>query len=233
MPALYLKIFEYYKNQIVSAVLKSGQQMPTEEEICKIFDSSRITTRHALDILATQGYIVKIQGKGTFVSEKKASMQLNELLGFSAEMRKLGKVPSTQVLSISLIQANEKVAEKLDIQVGKQIYVIERIRSADEVKVALEKVSIPFSYVPGLEEADLTQSLYAVLTDVYGIVPKFAKETMEATLANQRISEMLDVRVNSPVLAMERISYDKDGKIYEYTDSIYRGDKYKFTVTMK
>ncbi|MEG2014826.1 MAG: GntR family transcriptional regulator [Clostridia bacterium] len=232
MVAIYYKIYEFYKKQITVGQLKCGSKMPTEEQICDTFSCSRITARHALEMLSNQGYIVKIQGKGTYVNEKKTLMQLNELMGFSAEMKRLGKTPSTIVLGVSVVEANENVANKLKIAPNKQIYVIERIRCADDVKVALEKVSIPFYFVPGLDKYDLAGSLYAILIDEFDIVPKWATESIEATLANQKIADALDVKPNSPVLAMERTSYDENDKIYEYTESVYRGDKYKFSVTM-
>lgn len=231
--AIYYKIFEYYKNQILTNQMKSGQKMPTEEAICEFFNASRITTRHGLEMLVNQGLIVKIQGKGTFVSEKKASLQLNELTGFSAEMRMLGKEPSTIVLGVNLVEPSEKVAEKLNLPLGRKVYVIERIRCADGIKMALEKVSLPFHFVPDINKYDVSKSLYTILSEKYMIEAAWATETLEAALSNQKISETLDIKANSPVLHIERTSYDRDNNIYEYTESIYRGDKYKFTATMK
>lgn len=230
---LYYNIFEYYKGLITSGQMQSGEKMPTEEEISKKFCSSRITTRHALDMLANQGLIIKVQGKGTFVSEKKAFMQLNEMMGFSAEMLRIGKVPSTIVRDIQVIEASQKVAEKLGIVVGAKVYMIERIRCADAIKVAFERVALPFHMVAGIEKTDLTGSLYKVLADRFNITPGNATESLEAMQASQKIADILDVKAGSPVLAMERLSFDKLGKVYEYTESIYRGDKYKFCVSMK
>lgn len=233
MAALYSKIFEFYRNQIISGALSKGQKMPTEEEICHAFDASRITARHALEMLANEGLIYKVQGKGTYVSEKKTSMQLNSLRGFSDEMRELGKVPSTIVLAVTLTDANDKIADKLNLGSNRKVYRVERIRCADGIKVAIEKVYMPFSSVPGIDKFDLTGSLYEVLTSKYDINPSFAVETLEAMLCNQKYADLLDVKINTAVLGMERVGYDKNGKIYEYTQSVYRGDKYKFTVNMK
>lgn len=233
MAALYSKIFDFYKKQIISGALSKGQKMPTEEEICHAFNASRITARHALEMLANEGLINKVQGKGTYVSEKKTSMQLNALRGFSAEMRELGKIPSTMVISVLLTEATDKVAEKLQLGNNKKVYKVERIRCADGVKVAIEKVFMPFALVPGIDKLDLSDSLYTVLIERYDINPSWAVETLEAMLCNQKNADLLDVKINTAVLGMERVGYAKNGKIYEYTQSVYRGDKYKFTVNMK
>ena len=158
-------------------------------------------------------------------------MQLNYLLGFTAEMKTIGKEPSTIVLGIKLSVPSEKVSKNL-IYMKSKIYVIERIRMVDNVKVALEKVSIPFSLVPNIDKENLEKSLYNVCQK-YQIEPKYARETLEATFANQRVAELLEIKQKSPVLAIERLTYDKNENPFEYTESVYRGDKYKFTVTIE
>ena len=84
----YSQIISYYQSLIESGKLTEGEKIPTEEAIGELFGVSRITVRQALDGLAQGGYIYKIQGKGSFVSAKKAGMQLNHLVGFSDEMRR-------------------------------------------------------------------------------------------------------------------------------------------------
>ncbi|MFA7109821.1 MAG: GntR family transcriptional regulator [Sphaerochaetaceae bacterium] len=232
MNTAYKKIYKYYKDLIISKEMKNGVKMPTEEEIGNLFNVSRITVRHALDDLANDGYISKIQGKGSYVSSTKASLQLNKLKGFSVEMRLLGKTPTSIVHNVSIIEANEDVATHLNIPIGSKVYDIERIRCADGVKMAFEKMRIPFSFIPGIEKLDLSCSFYDILQEKYGIVPMRAVETFEAGLADKKFSELLEIEINSPILSMERISYSSSGKIYEYTDSTYCGDKYKFTVVM-
>ena len=231
--SLYYKIFEYYKKMILTNQMQSGQKMPTEQEVCEIFNVSRITARHAFELLANQGLIVKAQGKGTFISEKKADMQLNVLQGFSLEMASIGKEPSTIFLNIQLTVPSRKIASKLDLSESSKIYILERIRCADGVKMAYEKVHLPFYLIPDLEKHDLTKSLYAILSSKYQIEPYKASQTIEATLAYQKQAEMLEVKVNSPLLAVERLTYNKNNRPYEFTESLYRGDKYKFSVTME
>ena len=67
----YLQIINYYQKLIDSGKLAEGEQMPTEEAIGQLFNVSRITVRQALDCMAQNGYIYKIQGKGSFVSSQK------------------------------------------------------------------------------------------------------------------------------------------------------------------
>ena len=140
----YLQIINYYQGMIDAGKLSEGQQMPTEEAIGALFSVSRITVRQALDGLAQAGYIYKVQGKGSFVASKKAGMQLNHLIGFSDEMRSLGLEPSTILVEQSLMLPTEAVAKALNIDVTQKIYFLTRIRCADGVPMAVEKVHMPF-----------------------------------------------------------------------------------------
>ena len=88
----YMQIIQYFVDKIDRGILDNGDKLPTEEEICKIFNVSRITTRQALNELANAGYIVKKQGLGSYV-KKKMKMQLNSLQGFSEEMTRKGLYP--------------------------------------------------------------------------------------------------------------------------------------------
>lgn len=232
MSLAYKRIYTYYKDLIINKEMKEGVKMPTEEKIGELFNVSRITVRRALDDLARDGFILKVQGKGSYVLSTKASLQLNKLKGFSVEMLLLGKTPSSIIHNISIIDADEDIAKHLNIELGRKVYNIERIRCADGEKMAFERVRIPFSFIPGIEKFDLAKSFYAVLQENYGIVPMRAIETFEAGLADKKIAKLLEIEENAPILLMGRISYSSTGEIYEYTDSVYCGDKYKFTVVM-
>ena len=122
----YLQIINYYQNLIDSGKLAEGEQMPTEEAIGQLFNVSRITVRQALDCMAQNGYIYKIQGKGSFVSSQKTDMQLNHLSGFSDEMRAMGMTPSTLLVDKALVLPSESVAKALRIEPDQKIYLLVR-----------------------------------------------------------------------------------------------------------
>lgn len=66
--------YEIIKNkieeQISSGVYKENEKIPSESELCRMFDSSRITVRKALDELVTMGVLYRQQGIGTFVNSR-------------------------------------------------------------------------------------------------------------------------------------------------------------------
>ena len=229
----YLQIINYYQNLIDSGKLAEGEQMPTEEAIGQLFNVSRITVRQALDCMAQNGYIYKIQGKGSFVSSQKTDMQLNHLSGFSDEMRAMGMTPSTLLADKALVLPSESVAKALRIEPDQKIYLLVRVRCADGVPMAVEKVHIPFYRFAGLEEHDLSQSLYGLLKEEYGCESYKATQSIRAGAASTFDAKLLKIPTGTPVLCIARTTYSSDGVPFEYVDSVYRGDKYVFNVTLE
>ena len=229
----YSQIISYYQSLIESGKLTEGEKIPTEEAIGELFGVSRITVRQALDGLAQGGYIYKIQGKGSFVSAKKAGMQLNHLVGFSDEMRSIGMTPSTVLIDQCLEAPSEAVAAALGLDASQKVYLISRVRCADDIPMAVEKVCMPFSRIAGIETQDLSQSLYAMLKQRYGCEPAKASQSIQAGLANSSDAKLLQIKVGAPVLRITRTAFDSNNVPFEYTESVYRGDKYVFNVTLE
>ena len=229
----YLQIIDYYQGLIRAGQLAEGQQMPTEEEIGRLFNVSRITVRQALDGLAQAGHIYKIQGKGSFVAFKKTDMQLNHLYGFSEEMRSLGMTPSTILVDSSLVSPSEQAAKALQIDMTQKIYLLQRVRCADGIPMAVEKVHVPFYRFVGLEQYDLSQSLYALLKEKYGCECSKASQSILAGAASFFDAKLLKIPTGTPVLCISRTTYGGDGAPFEYVESVYRGDKYVFNVTLE
>lgn len=155
----YSQIISYYQSLIESGKLVEGEQMPTEEAIGELFGVSRITVRQALDGLSQGGYIYKVQGKGSFVTSRKANMRLDHLIGFSEEMRGLGMDPSSTLIDQVIMNPSETIARALKLDKTQKVYVISRVRCADGIPMAVERVFLPFTRFAGIETQDLKESL--------------------------------------------------------------------------
>ena len=228
----YQQIINYYQELIKSGQLSEGEQMPTEEAIGTLFGVSRITVRQALDGLAQMGLIHKVQGKGSFVSSAKTGLQLDHLKGFSDEMRMLGRTPSTVLVEKALITPSEVVAKALQIEPTQKVYLFIRLRCADGIPMAVEKVHMPFARFAGIDSKDLNTSLYTLLKEQYGCESSKAVQSIQAGAANSRAAKLLQIKTGSPVLCISRTTLDTYGQPFEYVQSTYRGDKYVLNVTL-
>lgn len=228
----YSRIISYYQSLIDSGKMVEGDKMPTEEAIGELFGVSRITVRQALDELARRGYIYKIQGKGSFVTGKKAGVQLDHLIGFSEEMREIGMEPSSVMLSNELVTPSKAAMNALHLDKTQKVYVLTRIRCANGIPMAVERVSLPFARFAGLETSDLSSSLYTVLRERFGCESSKAEQSIQTCLVNATNAKLLQIKTGDPVLIITRTTYDFSGVPFEYTESVYRGDKYIFNVTL-
>lgn len=228
----YQIISQFYSEQIASGKLQDGQQLPTEEALCNLFGVSRATVRKALDDLAYQGYILKKHSKGSFVRAGVASMCLDSLQSFTEEMARRGLSVSSRLMRVTLENAGPLAAAKLDIAEHSKVYVVERLRLVEGEPMAIEKVLLPYFYCPDLSRHDLSSSLYRLLEKEYGLRLARANQILEAALASKREAELLSIVPKSSVLKIERTSCLANNRPLEYAISSYRGDKYKFYVTM-
>ena len=127
----------------------------------------------------------------------------------------------------------DTVAKALNIDVTQKIYFLTRIRCADGVPMAVEKVHMPFYRFAGIETQDLSKSLYALLKEQYGCECSKAVQSIQAGAASSHDAKLLKIKTGMPVLCISRTTYGMDGAPFEYVDSIYRGDKYIFNVTLE
>ena len=104
---LYEQLTSYIKIQIQAGVLKPGDKMITENELCEILNVSRTTVRQSMNKLVEQKFIYRYRGKGSFIADQKVKRAINYLYNFTEDMRKLGTVPSSIVLKSEVVNLEE------------------------------------------------------------------------------------------------------------------------------
>ena len=212
--------------------MNENDKLDSEREICEKYGVSRTTVRQALDELEKNKYIYKIQGKGNFISSKEAKQDLINFYSFTDEMKKLGRVPKSELIGFEIMEANDKTARKLAINKKELVYKISRIIIADDIPMMFEVTYLPYEKFKGLKkEMLMKKSIYSIFKDEFNISMKLAEETFEAIVINKLESIYLGINEGAPGLKIERITYENK-EIVEYTVSIARGDKFKYKVTL-
>ena len=230
---LYFQLMDIIINMIEEGNLRENDQLPSERELCDIYDISRSTVRQAIQELEKEGYIYKLHGKGTFVSPKMFKQNLLKFYSFTEEMKKAGKIPSSKVLDFQIISCSEKLSKKMNLNIGEKIYVFTRLRLADNEPMMLE-----ISYVPYTKFSGLTQELlegnpmYDIFAKMYNISITSAEEVFRSVLTRTDEAELLRYTSGLPSMMIERITYDNEN-IVEYTRSIARGDKFKYSILLE
>jgi len=229
---LYNHVKLRLREAIEAGEYKPGDRIPSEHELMARFGVSRATIRKALSELVLEGWLHRVQGRGTFVAQPKFRQTLSRLTSFTEDMRMLGLTPRTKLISLRIDKASKEVAEKLAIGLGNPVIYIERLRFADDEPLALNISVLPHHFVPGIESQDLERnSLYEVLERHYGLILVRAEQTLEPTLAAPETASLLGVKTGAPLLLVEGIVYLKNDSPIEWLRIWYRGDRYKFHLT--
>lgn len=214
----------------IDAGMQPGDALPSERELMGRHGVSRMTVRHTLSRLATRGIVHRVQGSGTFVSERTRVSKSLTLTSFSEDIRARGMVPGSREVRREVVPAPSDVATGLGLPLGVLVQYIERVRTADEVSMCLERVWLPSTLV-GDRLANLGEvgSLYDRL-ETWGLAPVRADQSITADVLTEYEADLLGVPPSSPSLRVARVSYDGRGRAVERAISAYRADRYEFRV---
>ena len=225
---LYFQIQGRLLKQIQSGELQAGDLLPGEEDLCHLYGVSRMTARQSLQALKHQGLVRSEKGRGTFVIQPKVEKQIAHLSGFSAEMRSLGMKPSSRILEQATKAASPEIALRLGVSPGLPLLELHRLRLADALPLAIERVWLSLAEFPEIEKIDFTRcSLYETLRERYGIRVGSADEIIEARTPTQREAKLLEMSPRLSLLVISRTIRTVQGKPVEASLSLYRGDRYR------
>lgn len=226
---LYGQIKNQLRARILEGAYTPGSQMPSESELCAMFSASRITVRQALGDLQKEGLIFKIHGKGSFVSKPKAFQNVTTLQGFAESMTALGHEVINQLKGLRFVPANAQVAARLQVAEGTVVTEIRRVRLLNREPVSLELTWVSEALGRKLAQADLvTRDIFLILENDCGMPLGHADIAIDATMADEDIAEALAVEEGLPVLRIERLTHDEQGRPVDYEFLYFRGDAFQY-----
>ena len=226
---LYSQLKELLRTRILDGSYASHSQMPSENELGKIFNVSRITVRQALNDLQKEGLIFKIHGKGTFVAKPKAFQNVSRLQGLAEAMSQMGYEVINQLQSFKFIPANSIIAERLKIAEGEEIAEIKRVRLINREPVSLVITYVSKNLGKQLEKADLaTRDIFIIIENDCGIALGHANLAIDAVLAEADLTKALRVEEGSPIMRIERLTHAADGTPLDFEYLYYRGDAFQY-----
>ncbi|QQJ95926.1 GntR family transcriptional regulator [Burkholderia ambifaria] len=226
---LYVQIKDTLRARILDGTYAPHSRMPSEHELCAMFDVSRITVRQALSDLQKEGLLFKLHGKGTFVSKPKAFQNVTSLQGFAEAMSSMGYEIVNQLRSVRTVKADRHLATKLNVPEGAPLVEIHRVRLLNREPVSLEQTWVPEALGKRLAGADLaTRDIFLILENDCGVPLGHADVSIDAILADDDIVDALRVEESSPVLRIERLTHDASGMPIDYEHLYFRGDAFQY-----
>jgi GntR family transcriptional regulator len=230
---LYYQLKRQIHELIEQAVLKEGDILPPENELCEFFNVSRPTIRQAFNELVAEGFLNRHKGRGTYVSKPKVEERFfSKLETFNKEMLSKGFTPKTIVLDLKKLVALPEANEKLELPLDTPLIYLSRLRLADDVPLVFVETYLPYEQYENLMRVDFAiHSLYDSLESIYRVRVNRVRREIEAVNAPQKEAKLLQIDKNKAISLVKTIAYSEDSpKPVEFSIARYRGDMNKFTL---
>lgn len=218
---LYHQITQNFRELIGGGQLQPGETVPSEWELSALYGVSRLTVRRALDELVRDGLLNRRHGVGTFVANPTEAQIFPSELSFTKNMQRIGRTPSSRMVSLQVVAATPAVAQYLELQAGAPVFELVRVRLVDGEPLMLETTYLSQARFPDLPQADLSDgSLYEFLNKHCQVNVVALDQVLEPTLLTDREAGLLDVRRRAPAILSEIVGFTSDGMPIEYTWSV-------------
>lgn len=229
---VYLQLQDLIRGAIGAGVWRPGTAIPPEKALAQQVGVARMTVRQALDGLIRDGLLVRVRGRGTFVTHPRVERELTRMHGFSEDMRGRGLTPSTRVLARQVVPAPDEVSTHLRLGRREAVILLHRLRFADELPIALETSYLNYERCQPVLDANLeTGSLYHFLEGELGLRLSHATQDLEARLPDTVEADLLQVSRRLPLLVIHQTTYIHTTVADEPLirgQTVYRADRYHF-----
>ncbi len=224
---------EFIRSQIHAGDLKTGDQLPSENELGKMHGVSRITVRQALADLTAEGLIVRMQGKGAFVSPGKVRQELTRLQGLTEALGHQGMQVRTQVLMWKKLQAPPSIRTLLGLGAKQHCMALQTLRYVDNKPLSINHIWLNPMAAKGLTRDSLeTADLLTLYEATLGI--RLARASVEITSALATPVQIQQLGLTSPaaVLKVEKTVFAHDEQALHCEQSIYNPAMFRYNIDL-
>jgi len=233
---MYMQIFEHLQAQILDGDIGNDEKLPSEKELGKLFNVSRITVRQALNMLEKKGLTFSVQGKGTFARRAIVDQNLMQIISFGASLQEK-KLDGTTVLldyrdDVKRSEADWPV-ELANWQESCRLELLGMVAGQSAVHycsyirpdIGARIYSIAREHV----EQGHVFSTFSLYEEI-GCRINHIKQTIFAKEADPELGKILKIAEGKALLMMKSLVYDKDSSVIEYKIAHYRTDRYSFSL---
>lgn len=224
--ALHQQVSDYIRTRILQGEYPVGSQIPTENELAEILHVSRPTIRQALDGLAHEGYLERVKGRGTFVTQPKVLHESTSFItGYRAESEKNNRVMHTRVLELHVERAKEHVCEALKLPANARVIKLVRVRYLegyhDNAPVVYTTVYVPYRLFPDMQELDFGDASFYDALSERNLSVWHASRKLEVVPVPKEIAVELKTSPFEPAIFVTSVGETKEKIPVEYANSYY------------
>jgi len=223
----YQQLKDLIIGRISNGELRPQDRVPSENELVEAMNVSRMTANRALRELTDEGYVNRIAGRGTFVSDFRARSHVLEVHDIGDEIIRRGHVHTCEVIRRSRQHARGEVAQALDVEQGVDVFHLLLVHLESGTPIQIEDRHVLADFAPDCLEQDfryITPSAY--LTAVSPL--QEAEQVVRATLPNAAVRQRLQIADDEASLVVIRRTYSH-GRPVTFARLHHPGSRYELT----
>lgn len=228
----YAALAAALRARVVAGEWPPGSALPAEDKLAQDHQVALGTMRRALELLAGEGLIERIHGRGTFV---RAGLTGAPMLRFFRFGDRTGEVPVSRITARSVVAAPADIARRLGIAQGESALRLHRMRLLDGTPVLLEEIWLPMDLFADLAEDDPAQwgpLLYPMLSERFGVHVHRAVDEISFGVLSAARARQLDLAPGHPCALVTRSTFDVAGRCVEVRQSRGDANAFHYTVTI-
>lgn len=230
--SLYMQVRDLLVAKIESGELSPGDELPGERTLAEMYDVSRVTIRKCISYMVEEGYLIRQRGKRTVVAERKVNHRLGDLIGVAEELSEFNDTVEIKVINKSYKKITPEVSKYLKSDDNTYMYEFSRLILKDNQPLVLN-----YSYVLSnigrlIEDLDLKNDKVFQYLENCGYNISYAEQLISAGICSKMEAKILDYKIGYPALIIKRTSFLENGYPILYEKSIYRGDKYQYSIKL-
>ncbi len=231
MRAAYDGIYRELKSQILNGEYPYQSMLPSEAMLVERFGCAHNTVRRALAMLADEGLVQPVHGKGVRViwsPRARAIFEVGGIETFAETARRNNLNSTTRTIVFEDTVVDMHLAERSGFDVGMHVLHVVRIRDLDGRAVILDKGYFRADAVRGLTRAQSEQSIYAYVEGVLGIKIATSNRLVTAERATKEDQRLLDIADVDFLAVVTSSTFDGNGMLFEFTQSRHHPDFFSF-----
>jgi len=210
-----------------------GACLEPETQLCKMFSVSRITVRRAIELLAREGLVHTLQGKGTFVSLPGSDLPVRaDMDQRIARAKQLARRSKIADLRIEQTIPTADVSTDLALHAGTEVLFASYVRVMSKMRIGYVESHIPLTLDIALTPDDFADNTMLTIIEAKGIALSGIDHLIGATLADARLARLLKVQVGAPLVRIKMIMLDSKHRPVDHVLAFFRADHYEHHMFM-
>lgn len=227
--SIFLTLYKDYAERIDAGTLQPGSKLPSENELSATYQTSRETVRKGLNLLAQNGYINKVKGKGSFVLDtERLKFPISGLVSYKELSKRLGKKSRTLVYATECVPAGDIIARELHIRSDQRVWKVIRAREIDGERIILDIDYLLADIVANLTKDIAADSIYQYLEQELHLKISYAEKVISVEPAVEMDYRYMDLKNDTHVVVVRGYVHLEDTTLFQFTESRHRLDKFQF-----